>query len=450
MPNRSYLQQVVGGGRGPFVLSPPRHLFRPATSPIEAAEVSPTIETKATAVQPVPAQRSPADVAVPGRPQPVDTARNEPAGRPVELGAGLVIRGVTVPSELPTPTSRSAHRPSQAPIEGPAAPAPVADHPPTPETLEARPSLPSPADLPVVPQPLMIHPVQDEPPAIAPVLVPRGHTALEPPALTAEPVHDEARPLAPAPAEPKAQALAPPLTEPKARPLGPSSAEPKARPSGPAPAEPKARPSSPAPAEARPFARAPAEAQPMEPAPARIPGSRTAPATAPSAVTGKSVEADVQGLPLDPVPRTIAAPAPRTVTPEPIPTESHTEGPRLRPVDAAVGARLERRRADETASITPAGNTGPRERPRAVESEVRPIRLEPPTVAPRPVRPDRMERAASVRIGSLEVRITSPDARRAPSISMADAPGPLVRKAPAVPPAAPLSRGFRSFGLVQG
>jgi hypothetical protein len=52
-----------------------------------------------------------------------------------------------------------------------------------------------------------------------------------------------------------------------------------------------------------------------------------------------------------------------------------------------------------------------------------------------------------VRIGSLEVRIVSPVAAKAPPTrQFVTAPTP----ARPAPPVSTLSRGFRSFGLVQG
>jgi hypothetical protein len=53
-----------------------------------------------------------------------------------------------------------------------------------------------------------------------------------------------------------------------------------------------------------------------------------------------------------------------------------------------------------------------------------------------------------VRIGSLEVRIVSPPAAPAPAGRSPVVPVPAARPAPRT--AAPLARGFRSFGLAQG
>jgi len=100
--------------------------------------------------------------------------------------------------------------------------------------------------------------------------------------------------------------------------------------------------------------------------------------------------------------------------------------------------------------VTERASDGPgdaEERPPRKSRVAPPIRLEPPAAVP-PPRPADEGGVGGVRIGSLEVRIVSPPAAPAP------AGHPPVVPVPAAQPVhrqtAPLSRGFRSFGLAQG
>jgi hypothetical protein len=103
--------------------------------------------------------------------------------------------------------------------------------------------------------------------------------------------------------------------------------------------------------------------------------------------------------------------------------------PESRTVEEAVGRRSAR---------TVDAQEGPsRQAPPA------PIRLEPAAVVP-PVRPADEPTRSGVRIGSLEVRIVSPPQAGQPPV----VPAPVARPSPRQ--TAPLSRGFRSFGLAQG
>jgi len=138
------------------------------------------------------------------------------------------------------------------------------------------------------------------------------------------------------------------------------------------------------------------------------------------------------------------------MTKGPVPTDSHTDRPRLGPIDPD-DARMPRlgpvvANRDEST----AGAARGVERPRAAGPVLSPIRLEPSAVAPRQHGPDNRERTAGVRIGSLEVRIMPPAAAAAPAVPPKVKTVPPPRSPPASPSAAPLSRGFRNFGLVQG
>lgn len=128
------------------------------------------------------------------------------------------------------------------------------------------------------------------------------------------------------------------------------------------------------------------------------------------------------------------APRPRS---RPVADADDDTRPRSRPVVAA----------DRDAARTPAHGG---DRRQAVPHGQSPIRLEPPAVAARPRRPAGGEAAAGVWIGTLDVRIMPGTAVQAPAVRPTGAPAPPARQAPQAPPPASLSRGFRSFGLVQG
>jgi hypothetical protein len=145
-----------------------------------------------------------------------------------------------------------------------------------------------------------------------------------------------------------------------------------------------------------------------------------------------------------PSPRAVASPAPQGLTTGQVTAVTPTEGQRMRPVDAMTGAATPRWRPVD--AVTDAVTGGTAEAVDRSQADVRvspPIRLEPQAVAPPPHSPDNGGREAGVRIGSLEVRIVPPAVVQVP------VGRPLAAAAvPARP--VPLSRGFRSFGLVQG
>ena len=137
-------------------------------------------------------------------------------------------------------------------------------------------------------------------------------------------------------------------------------------------------------------------------------------------------------------PRAALTPGPPAMAPGPVTAEPRAAGPRSRPVAAAL----------EAATGPPADIE---DRPQGSASTLgSTIRLEPPAVAPRPQRTAGGESAVGVRIGSLEVRITPPAAGQDAASRPPGAPARPARPAPQPLPAAALSRGFRSFGLVQG
>jgi hypothetical protein len=103
-----------------------------------------------------------------------------------------------------------------------------------------------------------------------------------------------------------------------------------------------------------------------------------------------------------------------------------------------------------TRAVSPARDLHRVDQTRAAGSLAPPIRLEPPAVVPPTQRPELGERTAGVRIGSLEVRILPTPAEPAPAAPPRANPAAEARRAPVSQPAGPLSRGFRSFGLVQG
>jgi hypothetical protein len=105
--------------------------------------------------------------------------------------------------------------------------------------------------------------------------------------------------------------------------------------------------------------------------------------------------------------------------------------------------------------IPPAGST-----PSATSATTEPIesssgirvRLEPAPVASRATRAEKPSKTGGVRIGVLEVRVVSAAAEEGPRSNPAPTAPPMrggaASTAPA--PAAPLARGFRTFGFVQG
>ncbi len=109
--------------------------------------------------------------------------------------------------------------------------------------------------------------------------------------------------------------------------------------------------------------------------------------------------------------------------------------PRARPVEAV------RDRAS-----TQLSDSG--ERPPAATRLAPPIRLEPPAVVPAPRVVDEGSGRGTVRIGSLEVRILPP--LDTPAAAGRPPVQPVRAARPVGVPTAPLSRGFRSFGLSQG
>jgi hypothetical protein len=171
---------------------------------------------------------------------------------------------------------------------------------------------------------------------------------------------------------------------------------------------------------------------------------------------------------MEPAPRFVetvklapAAPEPWSVQSEM--TSSHADdqsvselAPRfVRPANLAPAATQEPRpvsavtvlRPPNTEIVAAAGRAQP---PGVEKAETRVVRLEPPITRPNAQSADSGGQKASVRIGSLEVRIVN-DARTTPTASQPQAarPAPVRTTAQAQIPAR-LSRGFRGFGLVQG
>jgi hypothetical protein len=132
--------------------------------------------------------------------------------------------------------------------------------------------------------------------------------------------------------------------------------------------------------------------------------------------------------------RVVAAPYRIPAPPEPAPVRPVMVG---RPPDLEV--------MEDAAAV---------EKPTAERVETRPIRLEPMAAPPPAPTRDAGEPKTRVRIGSLEVRIVheapaSAAASAAASQAQASPPAPVRTPAQALS-SAPLSRGFRAFGLAQG
>jgi len=136
----------------------------------------------------------------------------------------------------------------------------------------------------------------------------------------------------------------------------------------------------------------------------------------------------------------VPPPSPPAATP-PVPSQ-RVEIPRPIVVDARPHPPLPRARTGHVGPERPV-ETG--ERPPPAPIPPPPIRLEPPTVVPSPRKLDENGGRSNVRIGSLEVRILPVP------VAPPTAGRPVGQSARAVaPPAAPLCRGFRAFGLGQG
>jgi hypothetical protein len=126
------------------------------------------------------------------------------------------------------------------------------------------------------------------------------------------------------------------------------------------------------------------------------------------------------------------------------------EGGTVSPVAPAVAAPARPGPPEKTVRAVTKTAPGTTESTGTPQSAPATIRLEPSAVAPRQRPAASGEKSTRVQIGSLEVRITAPP----PSQAQVNQP-PVATKAPArmAPPAGPtsqLSRGFRSFGLIQG
>jgi hypothetical protein len=175
------------------------------------------------------------------------------------------------------------------------------------------------------------------------------------------------------------------------------------------------------------------------------------PVAGPSAGADEAPLANTPGVAPAPISQSAAPPASAGLSTGPPLRDPQRERPELRPVDAATSVEEpELRPVDRVTERMigePADGVDQRQPSRHMSSSVR---LEPPAVAPPPHRPDNREREARVRIGSLEVRIVPPAAGQVPAAHPPAAAIPPVRPAPPVRMVAPLSRGFRPFGLVQG
>ncbi len=193
-----------------------------------------------------------------------------------------------------------------------------------------------------------------------------------------------------------------------------------------------------------------AEPSPSVPVPARTPIARMIVTTASPALPAEAIRFEDPRLPSDPTPRTVAAP--RSVIPEPNPSRPHADGARSRPAEAPAGERSRRSPIDE-----PEGAAGHREyrgqgpaSSRRAGGDSDPVRAAAgrASAAPRDAG-EEGHRPISVRIGSLEVRIVSPDPRRGPPFARRPRHRSPVQAVPSSP-SARLSRGFGAFGLVQG
>ena len=364
MPHPSYFQRIAGGEPSPVRLSPPRRLFRPEESPIEAAaEPSPMIATRAPVGRPVSAPpRSPSGRTARDRPPQVVTDPDEPVIPPVKVHAGPVIPGPTRLPEPAAPPLKATDPPSPAtnkPRMALVAPAPLADRSPPPETPAKEAILaPAAAVSRAVPPPEVTPRPQAQPPAIVSVPVARIDPRAAPPVVTAGLALDHAQRIVanPTPQLPVAQSAVPTVA---------------------------------------------------------------------------------------PVVSQAAAPVRSSA-------ESPSDEPRIRPVALVTAEPSVAHRANVSTETAAVEKTRAFGEPRAIEPERPPIRLEPPTAVPRPRQPERPERAAGVRIGSLEVRIVEAETGKGPPVRAPVVASRPSRPAPPSSSSVRLSRGFSAFGLVQG
>ncbi len=458
MPRRSYLRQIAGGYPGLAVLSPPRVLFRPATLP---TSVLASLETSFPAASPHP--RQPSTFGAPAPPRMLRTPQRP--SRPVPVSAGstpsgppstvLHDRDRSVPPTAPPVPLKGGVTPTE--IDGNAAS-------PTENRPAARWVAPRPASAP-----------STAPPRDAPDADPITEGRAPPRVTTIVPA-DSRRP------GPQTTSAAPGSVAAPSRPEsgGPVSSE-HGRPARIAP-EIRYLPSPDDPAGSRSHTKR-VDSRVIEPfveiTPAADPavvaidspviGGLDAPRRSGPRVGAPPAASDRTAGSLPSVFPSVAAPVPTGRVDPSIASVSRVESavpvgqlvplpappqPAGAPVSTSQDVPLFALPARPTQSMPPqpAGvtkdNANARELPgipstRAIPHDhPPPFRLEPPLIAPRP-QPTDGERSAGVRIGVLDVRIAPPS----------PAPAPLTRRPPARPPArsmAPLSRGFRSFGLVQG
>jgi len=355
----------------------------------------------------------------------------------------LVFRPSAMPIEVVADASPmiAPRGPAGRPALDPRSPS---DRIPSPPPRPAGPAWDHPAEDPGEPTPEPVIPGALRPPAPQPSRATSERLAA-PSSLDDHPRTPETSAAKPIPAPPAAMPTVPPSTVPPPAKIPPARPEPLAIapvhvPRAAAPTAPPASTSEPT----------HAEAPPSMPVPERIPDARTIVTTAPPALPAEAIRVEAPRLPSDPTPRAVASP--RSMIPEPIPSDPLADGARARPAEASTGQRSRGRRIDEPEGAAARGNTEVRDRSRALEPAVAPIRLEPPPAVPPPrSRPrdggEAGHRPTGVRIGSLEVRIVSPDPAKGPAIRPAVAAPSPPR---AVASSTRLSRGFGAFGLVQG
>ncbi len=432
MPRRSYFRQITGGYLGTAVLSPPRMLFRPAALPMA---VMPPLETGLPAA-PTPKRQPVARSDEPGPAPLTRRPRFAPATHLVMKGPAPPELALTVPVERhrPLPSTAVSVRVKEetTTVEMGAREAPTEEsraaarsvEPGTVRLIAPPRSVPGPDPIPARPAP-------PEPPSMVPPdhkrpLPPDAAPVVRMSSVPAAPPTEPGGPIVAVKTGPTRASVAP---EPQHREWPADSVEPAARPKA-TDVGVRARPASIVPLADRAVGElnSPVTSvlEPLVAVPRVGPPTASLPMTTGAAPTAlpsvgppglrRSVEPPV------PVPRVGPPPASDAIRTDPV---------QSRPVDAAA------------APVTTANARAVEPLLALARDSPAPIRLEPPASPPRPHRPADGEQAVGVRIGSLEVRITTPAMG-----SAAPARRPATR--PPTQPAAPLSRGFRSFGLVQG
>jgi hypothetical protein len=492
MPGRSYLQRVAGG-RVTASIAPPRLLYRPepTTTALGVQEVTaPAAPPMAAPVQPGPTPTSlPREQPGPTLTAPLVHHRPTPTAGPAPIIAGPA---VSVEPASPTPV---------APRVPPVPPTPVVIRVPPTSTTEISPRFPTitPSEPPSRAATTVVEKViRQETPITAPPRatdanepalqqVAGGHApaaiaagATTPPRLFERPrsttvesgvrdvtaaVSSTVAPVQPGPPPvgmPRAQPSPTPAADPAWFIAGPAAVVVPASPAPIASRVPPVSPRVPAPPPTPVVTRVPPAATtensprfptltPSEPSAraARNVAERVIrPAEAATAPRGATDANDPSSLPPPAVKRgRVPSPVrPPTPTPgqpqwgepqQPIVVDAQPTPalPRARPVEAV--------RDHASTRVREAG-----ERPPTTTRLAPPIRLEPPAVVPAPRLADESGGRGVVRIGSLEVRILPP--LDTPAAAGRPPVQPVRAARPVGVPTAPLSRGFRSFGLSQG